>query len=35
MGEYLPRLIPTPLREVAPLQISQPDGVGFTLEGHC
>ena len=34
MGEYLPRLIPTPLREVAPLEISQPAGVGFTLEGH-
>ena len=34
MGEYLPRLIPTPLREVTPLQISQPAGVGFTLDGH-
>ena len=34
MGEYLPRLIPTPLREVTPLQISQPAGVGFTLEGR-
>src|SRR6202042_1601447 len=34
MGEYLPRLIPTPLREGTPLQISQPAGVGFTLEGH-
>jgi primary-amine oxidase len=34
MGEYLPRLIPMPLREVAPLQISQPDGAGFTLEGR-
>ncbi len=34
MGEYLPRLIPMPLREVTPLQISQPAGVGFTLDGH-
>jgi primary-amine oxidase len=34
MGEYLPRLIPMPLREVTPLTISQPDGVGFTLEDH-
>jgi primary-amine oxidase len=34
MGEYLPRLIPMPLREVTPLTISQPDGVGFTLEDN-
>jgi primary-amine oxidase len=34
MGEYLPRLIPMPLREVTPLDISQPAGVGFTLEGR-
>ncbi len=34
MGEYLPRLIPMPLREVAPLEITQPDGAGFTLDGH-
>ena len=34
MGEYLPRLIPMPLREVAPLEITQPDGPGFTLDGH-
>jgi len=34
MGEYLPTLIPTPLREVKPLHISQPDGVSFTLEGR-
>jgi primary-amine oxidase len=34
MGEYLPKLIPTPLREVKPLQVSQPDGVDFTLGGH-
>ena len=32
-GEYLPRLLPTPLREVKPLQISQPSGVDFTLTG--
>ena len=34
MGEYLPKLIPMPLREVAPLEISQPDGVSFRLDGH-
>jgi primary-amine oxidase len=34
MGEYLPKLIPMPLREVKPLRITQPDGVGFTLDGH-
>jgi primary-amine oxidase len=33
-GEYLPRLIGQPLREVAPLEISQPAGAGFTLAGH-
>ena len=33
-GEYLPRLIGQPLREVAPLEISQPAGAGFALEGH-
>jgi primary-amine oxidase len=32
-GEYLPDLLPVRLREVAPLQVSQPDGVGFTLDG--
>ena len=32
-GEYLPRFLPTPLREVKPLQISQPSGVDFTLTG--
>ncbi len=32
-GEYLPRLLSTPLREVKPLQVSQPSGVGFTLAG--
>ena len=34
MGEYLPEALPMPLREVTPLEISQPDGVGFTLDGH-
>jgi len=34
MGEYLPRLIGMPLREVSPLQISQPEGVSFTLDGR-
>jgi primary-amine oxidase len=33
MGEYLPDLLPMRLREVAPLEISQPDGVGFALDG--
>jgi primary-amine oxidase len=33
-GEYLPDLLPLRLREVAPLQISQPDGVGFALDGN-
>jgi primary-amine oxidase len=34
MGEYLPKLIPQPLRHVAPLEISQPAGVSFNLKGH-
>ena len=34
MGEYLPSLIPMRLREVTPLEITQPEGVGFTLDGH-
>jgi len=34
MGEYLPALIPVPLRQVKPLRVSQPEGVGFTLEGR-
>ena len=34
MGEYLPKLIPTPLREVKPLEVSQPDGVSFTLQSR-
>ena len=33
MGEYLPDLLPMRLREVTPLEISQPEGVGFTLDG--
>jgi primary-amine oxidase len=33
-GEYLPDLLPLRLREVAPLQVTQPDGVGFTLDGN-
>ena len=34
MGEYLPRLIPMPLRSVKPLEVSQPSGVDFTLDGR-
>jgi primary-amine oxidase len=34
MGEYLPRLIPMPLREVSPLQVTQPEGTSFRLEGR-
>jgi primary-amine oxidase len=34
MGEYLPDLLPMRLREVAPLHVTQPDGVGFTLDGN-
>ena len=34
MGEYLPELIPTPQREVSPLDVHQPDGVSFTLDGR-
>jgi primary-amine oxidase len=34
MGEYLPRLIPVPLRTVAPLEVSQPEGVSFRLDGR-
>jgi primary-amine oxidase len=33
-GEYLAKLIGQPLREVAPLEITQPAGAGFSLEGH-
>ena len=34
MGKCAPRLLPMPLREVAPLEISQPEGVSFTLDGR-
>jgi primary-amine oxidase len=34
MGEYLPKLIPIPLREITPLEVSQPEGVSFTLDGN-
>jgi len=34
MGEYLPRLIPMPLREVSSLEVSQPQGTAFTLDGR-
>ena len=34
MGEYLPKLIDAPLREVRPLHVSQPEGVSFTLDGY-
>jgi primary-amine oxidase len=34
MGEYRPALLPMPLRPVKPLQVSQPDGVSFTLSGR-
>ena len=33
-GEYAPALLGRPLREVAPLEISQPSGVDFTLDGR-
>jgi primary-amine oxidase len=33
-GEYLPSLLPMRLREVTPLEITQPEGVGFALDGH-
>ena len=32
-GEYTPALLGRPLREVAPLEVSQPAGAGFTLDG--
>ncbi len=34
MGEYLPRLIPMPLRQVSPLEVSQPQGASITLDGR-
>jgi primary-amine oxidase len=33
-GEYLPTLTGLPLREVAPLEVRQPSGAGFTLSGR-
>jgi primary-amine oxidase len=33
-GEYLPRLLPGPLRAVRPLVVSQPDGVSFRMDGR-
>jgi primary-amine oxidase len=33
-GEYVPALLGRPLREVAPLEVSQPSGAGFTLDGR-
>ena len=33
-GEYLPELTGMPLREVKPLEVRQPEGVGFTLDGR-
>jgi primary-amine oxidase len=33
-GEYAPALLGQPLREVAPLEVRQPDGAGFTLDGR-
>jgi primary-amine oxidase len=34
MGEYLPKLIGAPRRDVQPLHVSQPEGVSFTLDGY-
>jgi primary-amine oxidase len=34
IGEYLPKLILLPLREVSPLEVSQPEGVSFSLQGR-
>jgi primary-amine oxidase len=33
-GEYLPHLTGVPPRQVSPLQVVQPDGVSFTLDGR-
>ncbi len=33
-AEYRPALLGRPLREVKPLEVSQPDGAGFTLDGR-
>jgi primary-amine oxidase len=34
MGEYVPGLIPMQLRQVSPLEVSQPQGTSFTLDGR-
>jgi primary-amine oxidase len=34
MGEYLPGLLRQQMREVKPLEVRQPGGAGFTLEGR-
>ena len=34
MGEYRPGLIPMPLRQISPLEVSQPQGTSFTVEGR-
>jgi primary-amine oxidase len=36
MGEYVPRFVPgmTP-REIKPIEVSQPEGPSFTLDGHA
>jgi len=33
-GEYLPRLLDRPLREVKPLRVSQPEGTSFSIKGR-
>ena len=33
-AEYLPALLGRPLREVKPLEVIQPEGAGFTLDGR-
>jgi primary-amine oxidase len=33
-GEYVPALLGRPLREVKPLEVSQPEGAGFALDGR-
>lgn len=33
-GEYLPSLVGQPPREIAPLEITQPEGVSFSLDGN-
>jgi primary-amine oxidase len=37
MGEYVPRHVPDlkPRDDIRPIEISQPDGVSFTLDGHA